>query len=361
MKRIGIIATDLHKGRFRGPEQYIFQMIHHLKRVSGVEVVPIVFDRPLACFSGPQCVIPGGFSPTAVRSARRRLAKEGFDVIQCNRIAPTQLIRLPKEPKRVLVLHGDLAFVLPQYAAWKGRMRFRCIVPRYIRRFDAYIAVSQSVRRSYIEKYHLPQERVHVIYEGATTVTPHKPQNISWQEAKPFFLHVSNFAKKKHPQMLFTAFSRVAQRHPDVQLVICGNGWSDNRAVQHILKQIPASIQSRIHMAGSLDENALAWCYTHAVALFHPTLHETFGLTLAEAMAYGLPVVSSRVYSVPEVVGDAGILCAPHDTQGFVQALLRVLENSALRETYAEQAQERAKQFTWKRTAEQTAAWYQDL
>jgi len=116
-----------------------------------------------------------------------------------------------------------------------------------------------------------------------------------------------------------------------------------------------------VRFLGSLDEDTLIPLYNAADVLVHPSLYEGFGLPPLEAMACGTPVVSSNRSSLPEVVGDAGILVEPTDSAAIADAMERVFADRALRERMVAAGRERAKLFPWRKTAERTLELYREL
>jgi glycosyltransferase involved in cell wall biosynthesis len=120
-------------------------------------------------------------------------------------------------------------------------------------------------------------------------------------------------------------------------------------------------MKNDVLFAGSLDEDALIPLYNAADVLVHPSLYEGFGLPPLEAMACGTPIVSSNRSSLPEVVGDAGILVEPTDVRAIADAMERVLTDGVLRERMAARGLERAKLFPWRKTAEETLRLYTEL
>ncbi|MCK5573807.1 MAG: glycosyltransferase family 4 protein, partial [Bacteroidetes bacterium] len=112
-------------------------------------------------------------------------------------------------------------------------------------------------------------------------------------------------------------------------------------------------------VAAGANQTDLISLYQHASALVMPSLYEGFGLPLVEAMACGVPVVGSRAASIPEVVGDAGVLVDPFDVGDLASALLRVLNDEGLRETLRVCGLHRASQFSWERCGEKTLQLYE--
>ncbi|MCF6187443.1 MAG: glycosyltransferase family 4 protein [Desulfobulbaceae bacterium] len=109
---------------------------------------------------------------------------------------------------------------------------------------------------------------------------------------------------------------------------------------------------------GFVADEHLSALYSGAEAFLYPSLYEGFGLPPLEAMQCGLPVITSKTSSLPEVVGDAGILVDPLDKEEICQAMLSLLENRELRSRLVGKGLERAAQFSWRRCAQQTAAGY---
>jgi glycosyltransferase involved in cell wall biosynthesis len=116
-----------------------------------------------------------------------------------------------------------------------------------------------------------------------------------------------------------------------------------------------------VHYLGNPDKAALVQLYSAADVLVAPSFHEGFGMTLLEAMACGTPVITSNCSAMPEVVGDAGILVDPNDSQAIANAVVHLHNNPAVYQTLVERGCARAKSFTWEKAAEQIAQIYEQL
>jgi glycosyltransferase involved in cell wall biosynthesis len=112
-------------------------------------------------------------------------------------------------------------------------------------------------------------------------------------------------------------------------------------------------------LLGHVSEERLQALYRNAAALVYPSLYEGFGLPVLEAMASGTPVIASRAASMPEIVGDAGILLDPLDAREWTGAIIKVVNDEHLRERMRHAGRARAASFTWERTARATLAVYQ--
>jgi len=120
-------------------------------------------------------------------------------------------------------------------------------------------------------------------------------------------------------------------------------------------------LQNRISITGYLPQRDLIALYAGASLFVYPSLYEGFGMPLLEAMASGVPIVASGTSSIPEVVGDAGILVDPLSISEMSQAILKLLNDNSLRSSFREKGIQRAKQFTWERAARETLRIYQEI
>jgi glycosyltransferase involved in cell wall biosynthesis len=117
-------------------------------------------------------------------------------------------------------------------------------------------------------------------------------------------------------------------------------------------------IGDRVRFQGYVPSDELPLWYNAATCFVYPSLYEGFGLPPLEAMACGTPVLSSNAASLPEVVGNAGLLLDPLDEKAWADALARILDTPGLRTELAEKGQHRARRFTWQRAAEETICVY---
>ena len=229
-----------------------------------------------------------------------------------------------------------------------------------IRRASHIIAASQHTRSSLVRDLHLPEDRVTLIYDGVdhTVFKPGSPPPLEG----PYILYVGSERPRKNLGRLFEAFAVLKQDFPGLKIVKAGTaGRSLGYRLDTERKLDSLGIRQDVVFAGHVAENELARYYGSAALLAYPSLHEGFGLPPLEAMSSGCPVVTSDNSSLPEVVGDAGILVDSSDTGGWVEAMRKVLTDSALREEMVGKGLERARQFSWEKTARETLAVYQKV
>jgi glycosyltransferase involved in cell wall biosynthesis len=161
---------------------------------------------------------------------------------------------------------------------------------------------------------------------------------------------------------LIACFKQViSQEKPqDLHLVICG-GNQESVALMIKDNQLTDADLAVIHFTGFVDDNDLAAIYSDSIGFIFPSLYEGFGLPLLEAMQCGCPVISSNTSSLPEVVGEAGILVAPTDKDALCGAIVKLYSNTDLQSQYSQSSIERAALFSWQKTVNATLAIYEQI
>lgn len=168
-----------------------------------------------------------------------------------------------------------------------------------------------------------------------------------------YLLCVGNRKPHKNLAAAIEALAHLRHEAPDLRLVIVGDVFRGWESVLGRADEL--GVRERLVEVSGASDADLRALYAGCEALLFPSLYEGFGLPALEAMASGAPVVASNRSSVPEVVGDAGLLVDPEDPRGFAEAVLRLRRDPALREQLVRRGRERAARFTWERTATATA------
>jgi glycosyltransferase involved in cell wall biosynthesis len=175
----------------------------------------------------------------------------------------------------------------------------------------------------------------------------------------PYVLSLCTIEPRKNIDHAIRGFVKLVreQKLADLNLVLAGaKGWD----YDHIFKEIDGAeaVKKQIVVTGYVANEDLAGLYSGALAFVYPSLYEGFGLPPLEAMQCGTPVITSNTSSLPEVVGDAGIMLDPHDADGLCQSLLSLYQDTSLREELSAKSLARAREFSWKRCAEDTVHAY---
>ncbi len=253
----------------------------------------------------------------------------------------------------VLTVH-DLSFLrYPEFFTLKGRLWHRTINFRDLaKRAKKLIAVSEHTKTDLIELLVIPPEKISVATPAVgPEYQPAVQEKIDLTRKKyslteKYFLYVGAIEPRKNVLGLIEAFNQVqGEAH---LVLIGGRGWK-NSDVYRAANRSPK--REMIHFFGYVSPAEKIALYSDAVALVYPSFYEGFGMPIIEAMACGAPVITSQVSSLPEVVGDAGILVNPHDIHTIAAAMNGLQEDQAARKIFRERGLARAKKFTWEKSA----------
>jgi glycosyltransferase involved in cell wall biosynthesis len=229
-----------------------------------------------------------------------------------------------------------------------------------------FIAVSEFTRREMVEMLGIKPERITVIHEAARSIFRPRPaeETRAWLTAHrlpaDYFLYVGTIEPRKNLPGLLEAYASLSpQLRSQSALLIAGmHGWA-RETVDALGRRL--GIGDRVIPLGYVSDDDLAMLYAAARALVWPTFYEGFGLPPLECMASGTPVITSNCSSLPEVVGEAGLLIDPHDPAAIADAMRRIAEDPDLADTLRRQGLERSRQFSWSQCAAEHAQLYRRL
>lgn len=228
---------------------------------------------------------------------------------------------------------------------------------RYIKRANHIIATSQNTRNDLIRYLKILFDRISVIYNGIDHCI-FKQYNIKLHDS-PYIMYVGSERPRKNLGRLLEAFAKLEKEFPELKLVKAGDFGRSEKYRRGTMRKLESlGITRQVIFVEHIPDLELAHYYSSAALLAYPSLYEGFGLPPLEAMACGCPVVTSNTSSLPEVVGDAGILVNPYDTDSLAQAMRKVLSDDKLREDMIRKGLKRSKEFSWEKTARQTQEVY---
>jgi glycosyltransferase involved in cell wall biosynthesis len=234
---------------------------------------------------------------------------------------------------------------------------FRRLVPAILRESRVVIAVSEATRREVIAAYGLRPDRVRAIPNGYDPTRFASVGPATDDQGVPYVLYVGNLLPHKNLPRLIEVVARAAREAP-VRLVIAGGG-TPSRVAE--LRALADRVGTRLEIMPYVSQPALAALYRGARLAAMPSLAEGFGLPALEAMACGTPVVVGNTSAMPEVVGDAGLLVDPQNTDAIADAILRLLTQDGLRKELIARGLVRAAAFSWERTARQVLAVIEEI
>ncbi len=270
------------------------------------------------------------------------------------------------QAKTIFTLHDLIFLHYPAYHLPYNRWYLTFAMPRYLRAADVIITPSICSKQDAIKFYGLPEEKIKVIYEAAAPIfrpatDPTHLECIRQKYGLPqkFILHVGTIEPRKNLTRLLAAFKPLLAEWPALKLVLIGKkGWLYADFFQKLRN---LGLEEAVIFPGYIAEADLPACYQLAEVFVYPSLYEGFGLPPLEAMACGTPVVSSDSSSLPEVVGDAGLLVNPTDPAALTGALQRALADEALRADLSRRALAQARKFSWHRAVDELVGVYRSL
>ena len=261
--------------------------------------------------------------------------------------------------RSVITVH-DLSFLLvPDCADARLRAHLEKVVPMSVRYADFVTADSENTRSELTALLDVEPNRVAVVYGGVDdqfhpVVDEAQLQSVRTKYGlfSPFVLYVGTIEPRKNLGRLLRAHIRLRTKYGSRhQLVVAGGlGW----LYQDVLRDIEEiASEHEVIFLGRVPDQDLPSLYSLADVFAFPSLYEGFGLPPLEAMACGVPVVCSNTSSLPEVVGDAGVLVSPYDVDALSDALASLLNDPVRRRELADRGVVRARRFTWERSARQ--------
>lgn len=259
----------------------------------------------------------------------------------------------------------DLSFMAhPEWTTEANRNGCVQNVFRASVRADYLVAISEYTKQHFLRTYpHYPAERITVVHLGSRfegLPQAAKPSRFAHLEAGQFWLSVGTIEPRKNHKRLIEAYAMLRTRHTSfLPMVIAGGkGW----LMDEFEKSLKAmGLSGNVSLTGYVEDHELQWLYENCFAMVYPSLFEGFGLPVLEAMSLGAAVISSDATSIPEVLGEAGILVNPESVESIFEAMLTLSKNNSIRERLRDLGRLRAAQFTWKSSATRVMELYQEL
>lgn len=310
-----------------------------------------------------------GDGATVNQRTDKRILREQITLPRLARAANADLVHLTgfAAPLRsrvpVILTVMDLIGVLfSQNFPPASRFYWSRYLPFTLRAPRAIVTLSENTKRDVIRLAKIPAEKITVIPPGIDArFRPIEDKahleitRVRLQLPTRFFLFVSTLEPRKGIDTLVNAYAKIVGDVSE-QLVIVGKrGWYFEPLFLQVQK---LHLEQRIHFLDYLADEDLPDVYNLATGFVFPSRYEGFGLTPLEAMACGTPVICSNAASLPEVVGEAGILIAPDNVNEFAQAMRELANNPSQQSALREQGLARAKLFSWQRAANQHANLY---
>lgn len=283
------------------------------------------------------------------------------DIVHCT----CYLTPISKRSKSIVTIYDLTPLLFPEFhvehikkVIFKGLLNSVCKV-------DKIIAISESTKKDVMRLFHIPEDKIEVIYGAADEIYHpiEDPEILKQVRAKykiphKFILFVGIIEPRKNIARLIQAFSILKKKFEHKLVIVGRKGW----LYDEIFAQVRRShLGEEVIFTGYVPREDLPALYSATELFIYPSLYEGFGLPPLEAMACGTPVITSNVSSLPEVMGEAGILIDPNNVDELSRAIDSVLSDENLREELREKGLRQAKKFSWERCAQETIKVYQEV
>lgn len=299
-----------------------------------------------------------------------------WEYLALPRILETKRIRLfhaiaftlpPKIKCKSVITIFDMTFLkMPDVHQKRKVFYFKKMIPPALKKADRIIAISNQTKNDIIELTGAPPKKIKVIYIGVSDeFIPFTDKNLvekiksKYSLPMKYILFVGAIEPRKNLKNLTLAFSKLKRKGCGHKLVIAGRfGWNYKDVLNTIKKE---GLESEITFTNYVLQNDLPLIYNGADLFVYPSLYEGFGIPVMEAMACGIPVVTSNISSLPEIAQGAAILVDPLDSESIFLGMDKVLKDKKLAGEMSAKGIERARSFSLRNMAEDTVSLYRDV
>lgn len=260
----------------------------------------------------------------------------------------------------VAIVHDLIPLIMPELFTTRHLNVFKLCTKICQHQADTMIAVSEATKKDIIKYLHFPEEKIHVVYEGANPIynTERDEAAIAATMNKfhidsDYILCLSTVEPRKNMLRTIQAFEKciIEQKKSYKLVIVGGKGWNNGEIYDYVQEK---HLEEYVIFTGYVENEEVKHIYANASLFIYASLYEGFGLPVLEAMQSGIPVITSNLSSMPEVAGDACELIDPYNIAELEHAIVRIMESEDLRKSMSERGIEQAKNFSWRKCAEQT-------
>lgn len=272
----------------------------------------------------------------------------------------------------VLTVHDLIPLVLSDYfPSWRDRVFYQSVyrwsLEISVRKAQVILADSENSKKDIHALLRVPLSRIKVVPQGLSRIYDSPPSRALIEQSLgeyaltgDYVIYTGGFDRRKNIDRLLEAFAQVLRSHKrKLRLVLTGEKNFLCPQIERKGKEL--GIEDRMVFVGYVSDEDMPLLIAGARMLVYPSLYEGFGFPPLEAMACGTPVIASNISTIPEIVGDAGILVDPHSVEEMSDAMLRLLEDEELRRKLATRGLKRAQLFKAEDNAKRTLAVYREL
>lgn len=238
-----------------------------------------------------------------------------------------------------LTIHDVTPLLFPALYPKRAHWIFKYILPKYLKEASAIIVPSLVTKIDILKNYKVAEQKIHVV-----SLSLLKNQPVLSQEKESFLLFIGTLGPRKNLPGLLRAFARVCKRGFPHQLILIGKDENQWPLLTRMIDEL--EIPNRVIYKGYVSEEEKIRLLQKATLLLMPSFYEGFGYPLLEAMSYGTPVVTSNISSMPEVVGNAGVLVDPNQPEEIATSIEKILSSPTYYQQLVENSLKQAQDFS---------------
>jgi glycosyltransferase involved in cell wall biosynthesis len=359
--KVGVNLLWMVSGAVGGSETYLTRLLSGLaERPSELDYT--IFAPPQFADAHPELAktFKTAYAPVSGSWKSFRVAGENSWLAAQCRIRKIDLVHhaggvipVVRTARPVLTIHDLQYLYYPEYFTRTKLTYLKRMVPRSAEIARLVLTPSEFTRRTVIERLNIDPSIVLVVPHG---ISPRERRETTagirdkFDIRGPFFVYPAITYRHKNHLVLIEAFAKLLDTHPETMLVLTGARGTVEPSIAAEVKA--RGIEAHVTRLGYVPSADLDALYHEAIAMTFPSRFEGFGAPVLEAMSRGCPVIAADSTAVPEVVGDAGILLSPDNSDEWSRAMAEMIEESETRARYAKAGLERSKEFTWTASAE---------
>jgi glycosyltransferase involved in cell wall biosynthesis len=362
--RIGVNTRLFVKGKMDGIAWFTYEIFKRIVIQHPEHEFIFFFDRPydpyfiFAPNVKPVVVYPQARHPLLwylffEMGIKKALSREKIDLF----ISPDGWLCLHTDVKTINVIH-DLNFAhYPAFIPFLYRKYYHYFFPRFAKKADHLITVSQFSKEDIVNLYHIDKQKIDIVYNAASddffeVDEPTKKETMQQLTGGvPYFVFVGSAHKRKNVERIMRAFDQFREKYADFKFVFAGSNKYWDKDIKNTYNQLKH--KSDIVFTGYLSTADMNRVVSSALALIYPSLFEGFGVPIVEGFAAHVPVITSNVSSMPEVAGNAALLVDPLSITEIVNAMNKIATDEQLRKKLIQLGAERSSAFSWDKSAQQ--------
>ena len=293
-------------------------------------------------------------------AVRRIVKAEKPDIV----FNPKYSLPLAIDCPGVFVCHGLDWYVMPWGSKWLDRLSHKHLMPRYAKKAAGILSVSDTTRAHVLQYWDVEESRVRTVYHGVDDIFKQEVPEQAKQKVRDlynlpdsFFLFVSRIYPPKNFGRLLQAYAKTGPRQKR-SLVVAG---THTEGCEHELALIESlGIEKWVVWPGWIEQEHLPAFYALADAMVLPSLYESFGIPLVEAMSVGCPVLTADRFGTAEITQNASVLVNPESVESIVDGMNRIIGDPELRNRIIDAGYRRSRDFTWEKCADGTIGFLQE-